>query len=858
MESDLQALQRLYGLLENESHGLSNTTSDVLDEHARFLLKKLLDAATQKVFKVHSEIIGGQARALWTFSPIELQKRDDKVKKQSSPFPNSSLTAEVSKNYGNNVGSDQEREPDGSDTISWKHLQKFPEQGSRSGAMGQSKLTVGSEYRKTRCRVCRRSTVKKLKSVEEAEFYDGETENSNKFVTLLKSRSVLSDRVEESLNNDNEKQVGIYDNNLSVVGPTGSSSNRVVTGVFEVSNSDEGTTKKSEVVDRYTREVSEAIKKIQLSLSDLQIGADNLHLFEESTFQLKSFDPETNFANCSMQTKEGTIPVVERSQSGGCSVARNDMLCKESSVQDFVDFPYQVPSRTTKEMKLPYLSQLVKQTNSMVSQSTCSKIRTEGLSSGRNTSYNLGESAEEWKLPVQKVNQACGQKVKAVVDNIESGTWRTGRNDSMTSQIHNTQNFSFVPDHNVMCNRSPSRPTKFLSESKKENLHNYLMSMEKIGKHGTFKPYMPASSDANFSKNSRNVQSVDSGHNVAQTWGIGCKKHLPQKKIGQTLLDKGVVPKNCKYMSPGRKASLRQQESEGTTSSSYSSNWTSQKASNYGSEGEEYQIRRLHNASPGTRSESGDESLLCGTQSQYTSSTNNSENEVYSLTSSAAAQEVTSSSIIESKGYSSYDKPQPKRRHAGPTYSSMESVSGRVDPGRIHKSVDGINHKKRSGKWKRLKDRLAVIFHHHHHHHHHNGNEDCDNHQTKMSRYTSFQKHNGKNFHPRREDEAYGERAVENLSKSVIQGGPGKSQYGHFHGLMEGLLRHVDHSKKSKPVKESTAKLDKSQPGGKKALKKSPWGQLLQHQRAKYHNKPHVKLGIGKKKTRLKALPKMK
>ncbi|KAL2532820.1 Uncharacterized protein Adt_06171 [Abeliophyllum distichum] len=832
MESDLQALQRLYGLLENESHGLSNTNSDVLDEHARFLLKNLLDAATQKVFKVHSEIIGGQARALWTFSPIELQKRDDKVKKQSSPFPNSSLTAEVNKNYGNNVGSDQEREPDGSETISWTHMQKFPEQGIRAGSMGQSKLTVGSEYRKTRCRVCQRSTVKKLKSVEEAEFYDGETENSNKFVSLLKSRSVLSDRVEESLNNDNEKQVGIYDNNLSDARPTASSSNRVFTRVVEVSNSDEGTTKKSEVVDRFTREVSEAIKKIQLSLSDLQIGANNLHLSEESTFQLKSFDPETNFANCSMETKEGTIPGVERSQSGGCSVARNDMLCKVSSVQDSVDFPYQEPTRTTEETKLPYLSQMVKPTNSMVSQSTCHKISTEGLSSGHNASYNLGESAEEWKLPMQKVNRACGQKVKAIVDNIESGTWRTGRNDSTTSQIHDTQNFSFVPDHNVMCNRSPSWPTNFLSQSKKENLHNYLMSMEKVGKRGTFKPYVPASIDANFSKNSRNIQSVDSGHNVDQTWGIGCKKHLPDKKIGQNLLDKGVVPKNCKYKSPGRKVSLHQQESKGTTSSSYSSNWTSQKASNYGSEGEEYQIRRLHSASPGTRSESGDDSWLCGTQSQYTSSTNNSENEVYSFT----------SSIIESKGYSSYDKPQPKCRHAGPTYSSMESISGRVDPGRIHKTVDGINHKKRSGKWKRLKDRLAVIFHHHHHHHHHhNGNEDRDNHQTKMSRYTSFQKHNGKNFHPRREDEAYGERDVEKLSISVIQGGPGKSQHGHFHGLMEGFLRHVDHSKKSKL-----------------ALKKSPWGQLLQHQRAKYPNKPHAKLGIGKKKTRLKALPKMK
>lgn len=56
------------------------------------------------------------------------------------------------------------------------------------------------------------------------------------------------------------------------------------------------------------------------------------------------------------------------------------------------------------------------------------------------------------------------------------------------------------------------------------------------------------------------------------------------------------------------------------------------------------------------------------------------------------------------------------------------------------------------------------------------------------------------------------------MKKSTVSSVPRKHQVGHFHGLMEGLLKHVQHSKKSKGSKSGIRRLRNGPHGGNKKL----------------------------------------
>ncbi|CAL5368818.1 unnamed protein product [Camellia sinensis] len=55
VESDLQALRKLYGLLQSNGNGSQSESLEYLDEKARVVLKNLLDGATERVFEAHSK-----------------------------------------------------------------------------------------------------------------------------------------------------------------------------------------------------------------------------------------------------------------------------------------------------------------------------------------------------------------------------------------------------------------------------------------------------------------------------------------------------------------------------------------------------------------------------------------------------------------------------------------------------------------------------------------------------------------------------------------------------------------------------------------------------------------------------------
>ncbi|KAL3844779.1 hypothetical protein ACJIZ3_002182 [Penstemon smallii] len=743
IQSDLQALQKLYGLLQNVGDGMPNKASNSvffvfkqLDENARLLLKNLLFAATQRALKAHSEMIAGRVEAgLWALSPTQLQHRLDE---QPARLPI------IGKSCG---GSDQESKVDGLDVTLWTE-QRFTSKGSQVSAMEQSTPSLGAsrgepEYRTKRCRVCQKTTVKQqqqqLESIKDSNLYDV-AQNSNRFI----DRSLWNSEQETAsfLVNKTDDSKG----NLRFV---------------EECNSDvQATNNKPEEADCLSKEASEAIKQIELCISALQIGEG--YLFEE-----ESSAQNRNFV--------------------------------EQRLSEERDYPlHEVPSATKEEMNLPYLTKLVQPNNT----------RSRGHALGSYLSDEMGDSIEEHKLPI------LGQNVRAFIEKIESGNYVGSRDTDnfVPRQIPNVQNFSFPPHHNEISNRTLDRPVTFSSASKTEI------------------PDQSFTATKDKSRRKGNVQTLDSGLNVSPARGANGKKHPPNSRW-ETLMDKKPAQLSV------TKKYTRHQESESIASSSDSLNWSSQEASSYVSDSEEYSLpsrtQRLHYETQSTSNDSGSSPLSQGTESQYGSSTSNGEDEIYSSMSGDGDCEATSSSISNSEEYSSYD--QPINHCVGPKYLSMESTSRKEGPRRFRKP-----DKKQTGTWKRLKDKLSVIFHHHHHHHHHHHDD----------RKISIQKHKGKAFHSKRDNEAYAEKGVEKMRKSVIQD---KNQKKHFHGLMEALLGHVRHSKKSKTAKEKIGPLTKGgQHGNKKALKKSHWWQLLQQHREA--NKTHAKLGGGKRK----AFPKLK
>nr|DAD37830.1 TPA_asm: hypothetical protein HUJ06_008471 [Nelumbo nucifera] len=173
------------------------------------------------------------------------------------------------------------------------------------------------------------------------------------------------------------------------------------------------------------------------------------------------------------------------------------------------------------------------------------------------------------------------------------------------------------------------------------------------------------------------------------------------------------------------------------------------------------------------------------------------------------------------------------------------------------------------GRLRRLKNKLAIIFHHHHHHHHHHhnkhdndGDEFVKGHRSLQKHHGSLWKHLGKILrhsskaedHGKLMAEVCGEHAAENFTRSKARNMPRKAQQGHLHALVEGLLRHIWHRKKSKPSMTNIKRLGEAY-NGKGDVKKLHWWQNF-HKRGglKLANKikPRIRLGFRAKKPQLR------
>ncbi|KAG8381070.1 hypothetical protein BUALT_Bualt06G0083800 [Buddleja alternifolia] len=766
IQSDLYALKKLYGLLRKDGDETSNTTSDLLDEHARLLLKNLLDAAAKRTLKLHAEMIVGQVEASDMLSPpAQLQSPD-------LSFNETQLSQSCKKDLED---SDKDKKLDRLDITLWKE-NKFNPQGSRAGAVEQSEQSVvgnGPEYKNKLCRVCRRNTLKHLDSIDDTNFYDVGTQNSNSFFDQnnesghypwKSEQEIRSNNADES-KSEKGRQTRPSPSNSSGTAYTDFSSDRMVSDFDKVCNYDIETTNKPDEVDRASEDASEVLKQIELCISAFQIGADHLHLFESNSARHQNSVVETKSVSPALQTQYGAVSRTEMSQS-------------ESSFQDRVGYlQHQVPCPTTEEINLPSFSssqpsKMVQPSNGIWRQSAYHFIRNRSPALESDALGELGQSIEEHEFPVYKANKFHGQNVKAITDKIDSGNCIMSRNGTSSE--------------------TPSWPVIIDSASRMESPYQRRgVIKDENNKHIQSRP----SDSLMYLNNSENAHSVDSGLNVALTSGVRCKKH-PSKMMEETLLhrkpsqlfvtpkNKGGIPTNRQHYMTATEKLIQHQESEGTPTDSYSSNLRSQQTGSGDSDSKDYsspdRTRKLRYVSSSRSSESWASPLSQGSESSYTS---NSADEVYSSTSGESTPNGSSSSSYH----------QPIQRRAGPhTFRGSPRQGNQM-------------------------------------------------------------KYKGKNIHFKKEDEAYGERAVEKARKSLIHD---KNQKVHFHGLMEGLLRHVCRSKKSKAGKETVGQLTKGQHRKKKTLKKSQWWQLLQHHRGA--RKTQVKLGMGKKRTRLKALPMLK
>ncbi|XP_028786468.1 uncharacterized protein LOC114742363 [Neltuma alba] len=172
------------------------------------------------------------------------------------------------------------------------------------------------------------------------------------------------------------------------------------------------------------------------------------------------------------------------------------------------------------------------------------------------------------------------------------------------------------------------------------------------------------------------------------------------------------------------------------------------------------------------------------------------------------------------------------RENSDSDYQNDAGSSHRTESSSSGRSWHRRGPEKTIGRLRRLKNKLRLIFHHHHHLHHHHHHDEDDNKTSKADHNHSIWQRifHGKNKHKLL---ARG-KSEKTRGGTIVKVSRGK-QVGQFHGLVEGILRHVRHSKKRKPSKFVRIKGSRNPKLGNR--KKLHWWQMLRHHRGVRVNK---------------------
>lgn len=595
----------------------------------------------------------------------------------------------------------------------------------------------------------------------------------------------------------------------------------------------------------------DVIKQLELHISALQMDAEDLvvadtHAAECNKKMITNFVPQVELAS-PMKNMEGAVV--------------NDKGASSSLYPGYPTPSIRISNISADQSPKPLESSSCHSNQLRQQQIVANIVPAED----HDTSTVL-DLVEEHPWQIQRGNIINGQSVQSNIDYFDSSSQLKNQNNRTSRQN------PFQQDQYNMETGVAASPAMLVNQHQ-----NQMPSNEKIGRLGKSNAarQMPA---ADVSRNNIGTPgSIDQGSKL--TWSGTFEDRMDSPYSQQSIMRQSALNhklgqfkpswssyanldqtpskylKGSNHMKRLKRRHLHEQESEVSHSSSpYSSSSTDlQQRSTYSSDKDDSlprQVRTKTEYSDETSSYGGDESYprRDSSQTDYTGSSSCSGSEGYS-------SPFRSERAHESKGErSSSLDPSGSDSLEEPSYYSADSSSRKSSPARTYKSANSRKSKKHNGRWKKLKDKLAIVFHHHHHHHHHHHGKDDKAEEKKIS----LLRQRGKRFSGQSsssKDETFGERALEKFGKSAIDKQAGRKPKGdQFHTLAWGLMQHIQHSKKANH--RSSRPVDKEQHSNKKVINKFRWWQLLRHHRGM--NKSPAMLGSGNKKRHSKAFPKMK
>nr|XP_016498011.1 PREDICTED: LOW QUALITY PROTEIN: uncharacterized protein LOC107816780 [Nicotiana tabacum] len=818
IKSNLLALRQLYGLLRNDRDGLSKLTSDGLDYEARVMLKNLLDTTTNDVLKAHSEIIARQACVHSLPQPLYLV---DTAKQRSLALSDLSKTSAVIQSRG--------EEPVVMDSTFPKEKQEciMPITQTAYAQPPQFSFSASESGNKRKfCRICKRPKFEKpFIPCIKIESSEKEAPHSTKVVALQEQQNSLFanfswDTQQEALQSGNAESAKAKTVDVS------QSMHELPGVVRSVPDGDH---------DLFSTETNDVIKQLESHISALQMDDENLVLSDKHATEHK-FKPITVF----MPQAELATPIkkIEGDTSSLCS-------------------GYVVPPTRMSKFPADQLPKLLESSSYQPNQLRQQKIVANTFPSEEHDTSKMLDLVEENQWQIQKEHSI----------NVQSKNQNgTSVQYPYADHYRSQQGQQNMEIGSLLCRQCWSSRAR----NKPSN--------EKTGRLGK-------SNAADIFRNNIDTPGlIDYGSKL--TWPGTYESRMDSPYLQQAIMRRSVLNhkqgqfapsqssyvdldknpskhlKNNNHMKRLRRRHLHGHESEVSRSSSpYSSSGTDlHQTSTYSSERDHplpRQIRTKMHYSDETSSYEGNElySRRDSSQTEYTVSSSCSSTEGYSSPiGSERAREMISASKSEREISSSSLDGSGSDHLEEPSYYSADSSSRKSSPVRVYRSTNSRKSMKTSGRWKKLKDKLAIVFHHHHHHHHHHHGKDSKGEERK----TSLLRQRGKRFNSHystSKDETFGEKALEKFGKSAIAKQAGKKQQGgQFQTLAQGLMRHIQHSKKTKH--NSSRQVDKGQHTDTKVNNKFHWWQLLRHHRGM--NKSPAMLGAGNKKGHLKAFSKMK
>ncbi|XP_006344321.1 uncharacterized protein [Solanum tuberosum] len=848
IKSNLLALRQLYGLLRNDRDGVSNLNSDGLDHEARLMLKNLLDTTTNDVLKAHSEIIAHQAHVHNLPQPQHLV---DMVKQRPLALLDMSKSSAVIQSCGNEPVVMEES------TLSKEKQESIVPVTQTAGVQRPKFRFSASETGKKRkfCRICQRPKFEKpFVPCINTKSSEIEASHSTKAVALQEQQNSLfgsfsrdiQQEALQSVSTESRKPKEVLDLHCISSGAetVASLSDRPANDLTQSVHNFSGLIRSVPDQNHDHLSTDDVIKQLELRISALQMDAEDLVLADRHAAD-HNFKPITNF----VPQVELASPIKKIE-----GVVVNDKL---DSLQLVITQYSQEPKGASSSLYPGYTIPSIRISNISADQSPPPE----------SSSFQSNQLRQQQIVASIVPAEHCDMSTE--LDLVEEHPWQTQRGNIINNQSIQSVVDKFEPLGQLKNqNNSTSRQNPYAALPAmlvNENLNqNQMPSNEKIGQLGKLNVRLPAADisrnnigTSKLTRSGTNESRMDSPyseHSIMRRSALNHKlgQFKPSRSSYANLdQNSSKYPKNRNRMKQLRRRHLHEQESEVSHSSSpYSSSSTDlQQTSTYSSDKDDSLPRQAL-----SKTQYSDETSSYGEDESYPR--RDSSQTDYTVSSSGSGREGNSSPISserphESKGERSSSLDPSGSDHLEElSYYSADSSSRRSSPARAYKSANSKKSKKHNGRWKKLKDKLAIVFHHHHHHHHHHGKDD-----KAEEKKTSLLRQRGKRFpshYSSSKDETYGEKALEKFGKSAIDKQAGKKPKGdQFHTLARGLMQHIQHSKKSKH--SSSRPVDKEQHSNKKVINKFRWWQLLRHHRGM--NKSPAMLGSANKKHHQKLFP---